>query len=70
MQKVVGSNPISRFRKGLHLQVFSCHPGVKARAQVASQRGEEVWPDRVVIDHGAPVSVGLEEIPTGHIRKL
>jgi hypothetical protein len=22
MQKVVGSNPISRFRKGLHLQVF------------------------------------------------
>jgi hypothetical protein len=23
MQKVVGSNPISRFRKGLGLQVFS-----------------------------------------------
>jgi hypothetical protein len=22
MQKVVGSNPISRFAKGLHLQVF------------------------------------------------
>jgi hypothetical protein len=22
MQKVVGSNPISRFRKGVHLQVF------------------------------------------------
>ena len=22
MQKVVGSNPISRFEKGLHLQVF------------------------------------------------
>jgi hypothetical protein len=22
MQKVVGSNPISRFREGLHLQVF------------------------------------------------
>jgi hypothetical protein len=22
MQKFVGSNPISRFRKGLHLQVF------------------------------------------------
>src|SRR5215217_25020 len=24
MQKVVGSNPIRRFRKGLHLQTFSC----------------------------------------------
>jgi hypothetical protein len=32
MQKVVGSNPISRSQKGLHLQAFSCHQSGSASA--------------------------------------
>jgi hypothetical protein len=62
MQKVVGSNPISRFPKGLHLQVFfvllgvvirHLRPGVRpGDAEVEQQLG-----DRLGGHQGAPVGV-------------
>ena len=48
MQKVEGSNPFSRFRKGLHLQVFFCS-GFWFRRTSGSDRDEHL-PDRSVLD--------------------
>jgi hypothetical protein len=38
--------------------------------QVSSQRGEQLRPGRVVIDHDPHIDCGLGEIAACHIRKL